>query len=323
MEDAVAGGEAADMGNLRAAQRHAAPLDQRLVAEVRTRLRELHGDGVRNEARLHAPFEEEPDRLASAIAVVEGPVVHVHAHKGVGLAAVESARVLHGVVEGRTAMLEREGDARAKVPRDFRDERRPKVLAHDVAAERERQPRFAEPPLAHVGHEVKPAVAEGELPLVDQEPQVDRALDHGILDQVEAGWHRLEVGLVQPEREVGAGQRARDRDALATHGRPGHWRAGDEARAVPVAERGAVRQQGVAIGDVGVGMDRDRGDLELAAARALVQRLDVLKFVNVGEAFRVNPPVGERPEHEGIVRIRAVGDVNRGHAGPRAWRVRC
>ena len=89
--------------------------------------------------------------------------------------------------------------------------------------------------------------------------------------------------------------------------------ARDEARAVAIAHRGAVRQQRVAVGQVGVGVDRDRGDLELTAHRALVQRLDVLQLVDVGEAFGVDLPGGERVEHERVVGIRAVGDVDRGH----------
>ena len=49
----------------------------------------------------------------------------------------------------------------------------------------------------------------------------------------------------------------------------GHRRPRDEARAVAIAHRRAVRQQRVPIGQVGVGVDRDGGDLELAAhARA-------------------------------------------------------
>ena len=87
----------------------------------------------------------------------------------------------------------------------------------------------------------------------------------------------------------------------------------DEARAVAIAHRGAVRQQRVAIGQVGVGVNRDRGHLELTAHRALVERLDVLQLVNVGEAFRVDLPGGERVEHERVVGVRAVGNVNRGH----------
>jgi hypothetical protein len=55
-----------------------------------------------------------------------------------------------------------------------------------------------------------------------------------------------------------------------------------------------VREQRVAVGEVGVRVDRNGGHLELTAQRALVERFDVLKLVDVGEAFGVDLPVGER-----------------------------
>ena len=70
-----------------------------------------------------------------------------------------------------------------------------------------------------------------------------------------------------------------------------HRRPRDEPRAVPVAHRRAVREQGVLVGEVGVGVDRDGGDLELAAQRALVERLDVLQLVDVARG----PPVSILP----------------------------
>jgi len=42
------------------------------------------------------------------------------------------------------------------------------------------------------------------------------------------------------------------------------WFAAHDARAVAVADAGAVRKQGVAIRQVRVGVQRDRGDFELA-----------------------------------------------------------
>ena len=57
-------------------------------------------------------------------------------------------------------------------------------------------------------------------------------------------------------------------------------------------------------------MNRNRGDVELSAQRTSIQRLDVLQFVNVADAFSVDLPVGERVEHECVVRIRAVCEMN-------------
>src|SRR6185503_17041446 len=52
------------------------------------------------------------------------------------------------------------------------------------------------------------------------------------------------------------------------------------------------------------------GDLELTPERALIQRLDVLQLVNVAQPFRVDLALRERVEHEGIVGVWAMRDVN-------------
>ena len=49
----------------------------------------------------------------------------------------------------------------------------PKVLPDDVAAEREGKAGLAEPPFAEVLDEVQAVVGEGELALVDEQPEVD------------------------------------------------------------------------------------------------------------------------------------------------------
>ena len=90
------------------------------------------------------------------------------------------------------------------------------------------------------------------------------------------------------------------------------WRgcARDEARAIAVADTRAMREQGVAIGEIRVGVQRDRGDLELAGQRAPIQRLDVGELVRVATATGVDLPARHCPEHEGIVGVGTVGDAN-------------
>ena len=46
------------------------------------------------------------DRLLAAVAVIEGPLVDVHADEGVGLGTVEAASVLHRVVKRRLAVVQ-------------------------------------------------------------------------------------------------------------------------------------------------------------------------------------------------------------------------
>jgi len=62
-------------------------------------------------------------------------------------------------------------------------------------------------------------------------------------------------------------------------------------------------------------MDRYGGDLELSAKRALVQCLDVLQLMDVGQSFGIDFSGGERIEHERVVRVRTVGNVDCRHDG--------
>jgi len=73
-----------------------------------------------------------------------------------------------------------------------------------------------------------------------------------------------------------------------------------------------VREQGVAVGEVGVGVERDRGDLQLAGEGAAVQRLDVGQLVHVATVAGVDLALRHRPEHEGVIGIGAVRDADQG-----------
>ena len=71
-----------------------------------------------------------------------------------------------------------------------------------------------------------------------------------------------------------------------------------------------MRQQHVALLHERVGGERDRGDLELALERPVVERLDVLQDVLELEAARVDLAGGEGPEHERVVGVGAVAEVD-------------
>ena len=86
--------------------------------------------------------------------------------------------------------------------------------------------------------------------------------------------------------------------------------ARDDDRAVAVAHARAVREDHVVLLDVRVGVQRDRGDLELAVHRPLVQRLDVVQDVLELEPARVDDTRGEAPEHERVVRVGAMSKTN-------------
>ena len=64
----------------------------------------------------------------------------------------------------------------------------------------------------------------------------------------------------------------------------GHWTFGvgrsafsDNNRPIAITHARAAGQQGIFVGDVGVGMNRNRGNVQFTPQCALVQRLDVFQ----------------------------------------------
>src|SRR5687768_15172338 len=215
-------------------------------------------------------------------------------------------------------MLKSIGYTGVQVSRNSRYKLRSQVLSDDVAAEWEGKPRLLKPPLAHVCQQVKPAVLEGELTLVNEETRIDvPSFDH-VLDLIEGHGDRDEVRLPQPEGEVRGCQRAGNGDSTPDERLTRSRLARDQTRAVPVAHRCSVWQERVAASEVRVRVDRHRGDLELPPQRAAVERLDVLELMFVFDSAGVNFPGGQRVEHEGVVgigRVRDADDAGSAHRG--------
>ena len=132
----------------------------------------------------------------------------------------------------------------------------------------------------------RPGIAVGELSLVDEEPDVHLAPMDGVLDPIERHHDLDEFGLVEPQRQIGGGEQPRHGDPLSAERLPRVGRAGSGAhqpRAIAVAHGRAGAEERVLPPDVGVGVDRDGGHLELGPAGALIQRLDVRQLVRVAE----------------------------------------
>src|SRR5690242_10613669 len=154
------------------------------------------------------------------------------------------------------------------------------------------------------------AIAVRQLAFVDQQPQVDVTVHNGVFDLIEWGWYGHEIRLVQTQREISARQRPRNRYSFSSNLGPVHWLARHEARSISVTHGRAVRKQGIRIGEICIGVNRDCRDLELSAQRALVERLDILELVNIAQLAGIDLPFRKRIEHERVVRIRAMSDVN-------------
>src|SRR5215471_9830198 len=146
-----------------------------------------------------------------------------------------------------------------KMSRNLPRHRLSKVLPNDVAAEGQRQSGLAKPPLTEVLNEVQSVVGERELPLMNEEADVDIPANDRVLDPIERSDDWVEVRLEETQREVRARKLPRNRDSLAPNVCSRHGRSRNQPRSVPVAHRSAVRQQRIPVGEVCVGMNRDRG----------------------------------------------------------------
>ena len=89
------------------------------------------------------------------------------------------------------------------------------VAARDVDAERQRQARLEQPPLAEVEHLVQADIGERELALVDQEAIVGAPGRDLVGDLLERQLAVRKVAEHEPERQEGGRHRAGHDDLLA------------------------------------------------------------------------------------------------------------
>ena len=137
------------------------------------------------------------------------------------------------------------------------------------------------------------------------------ARDDGRNDLVERHFDRREIrAQAEPQGEERAGQRARHGDRLRLERVDRLRLAGDDHRAVAVAHARAARAEHVLVVQEGVGVDADRGQLQLALERAAVERLDVDQLVRELVVAGVDLVVRQGVEHEGVVRVGAVADAD-------------
>src|SRR5436305_1938885 len=83
---------------------------------------ELDVDRTGDQARLGRSLEERAYGLAPPGAVIDGPIIDVHADEPVGELRLEVAGIPQGVIERLLAMIQSVDDARLQEPGDLADE---------------------------------------------------------------------------------------------------------------------------------------------------------------------------------------------------------
>ena len=205
-------------------------------------------------------------------------------------------------------MCQPECDAFAQMTADHADEIGAEIFADDVAAKGQRQFSLFMPPNTEIEQQVQATFTERQLPFVNQQPEIDGAIEHRIFDFVERHEDRLKVRFEQSQREIGAGERTGHGDARPFDRIGTALHTTDDTRSVLVPHRCTVRQQRIVIRDVRERVDGHCGDFEFLTTCALIERLDVLQLVPVREPFGVDLALGERVKHECVVGVGAVCD---------------
>jgi hypothetical protein len=123
----------------------------------------------------------------------------------------------------------------------------------------------------------------GQLPFMNDQAGFHGVLAHGVHDFVEGRDHGFEIRLEQFQRQVGSGELAGHRDALA-----GQFFRLDGPRrhqhgTVPIADAGAAGHQHIFIGHVRICVIGNRGEVVQALDRFAIQRFDVLQDVAKGD----------------------------------------
>ena len=110
---------------------------------------------MRYDSGLDATVQEDSNSLPATLAVVKRPVVDVHPDERIGILSLKTSGVAHGVIQRARAVLQTIGDTLPEVSRHFPLQLVVQIFANDIPAKGKGKPGLAEPPLAHVGHQVK------------------------------------------------------------------------------------------------------------------------------------------------------------------------
>ena len=153
---------------------------------------------VRDQTGLVRPVEQLLHGQSTGLAVVQRPVVDVHADEPVGADGVvfDATRVARRVAERLFAIAQGVVDALGQQAAQPYLQRIVQVPSDAVGAQRQRAAGLAGPPRPEVDDALQALVAEGQLPLVDHHAGVDLSGLDDVEDAVER--HDLRLHLRVP-----------------------------------------------------------------------------------------------------------------------------
>jgi hypothetical protein len=272
---------------------------------------EVDVGAVRDNAAVVAHFQELVDGFPAVSSVVERTLVDVHADEAVGEGGIEVASELHCVREGLFAVVKRVLDTVAEGIGRGAESFGAKRATDGVAAEGQWQAGLFAPPLTEVEELDEAVVGVSELAFVDDEARFELARGNGGDDLVEGDDRGFDLGCEELEGEVGGSKGAWDGDAGLLDLRQGEFAGGDDHGTVAFTDAATAGHQGVVVLQVGVGVERDGGDVvEGLIDGAVVEGFYVGEGVGEFVARDTHLVSGEAIEHEGVVGIGAMGDAD-------------
>jgi len=160
---------------------------------------------------------------------------------------------------------------------------------------------------------------------LDDEPRIELARNDCWDDLVERNADGLDLGCEELQSQVGRSEWAGYGDSCLADLRLTELARGDDHRPVALAHRTAAGHQGVIVLQVGIRVERDRGDvIKGFADRPLVQGFNVGEGVGELVAWDTNLVGREPVEHKRVVGVRAVGNadlLSRGGGGGDVLRI--
>ena len=199
-----------------------------------------------------------------------------------------------------------------RAPGHFRGQLRPQTAPDRISAQRQRQAGDLQPPLAQIHDALQAGFRIGQLAFVNDQSGFVFAFHDLRNDLVERHDFGLDSRREKPQREIRGGESSGDRDLLALDFALGKSLRGHNHGAVAIADAAAARQQSIVVLNIGIGVERDGGDVVNAVAlpRLLVQRLNVAERVGEAQAGNAHLVGGQRIEHEGVVGVGTVRDAD-------------
>ena len=185
-----------------------------------------------------------------------------------------------------------------------------------LAPNGKRQAGLVEPPLARVDDQLQVLLGVGELTFVDDQPGVDRlafvlAGNHDVQDPIEGHDHLAELhAQAQPQGQIGGREHAGHGDRRLAIGLQRLLRPRHEHGAIAIAHARPAGAQHVAVGQMGIGVQAQGRQFQLAAECPAIERFDIDQFVPEEVRPGVDLAAGQGVEHEGVVGVGAMADTD-------------